>query len=65
MSLNYLRFDNPLESGYGYTEQTRQDELQFVYPHGLFDISYVERHPPGHGRCICRVGVTPDDSASR
>ena len=46
MGLNYLRFDNPLETGYGYTEQIHQDYLQFVYPHGLFDISYVERHPP-------------------
>lgn len=46
MSLNYLRFDDPLETGYGYTEQMHQDGLQFVYPHGLFDISYVKRHPP-------------------
>ncbi|HET9466663.1 MAG TPA: hypothetical protein VFO71_14090 [Gemmatimonadales bacterium] len=46
MSLNYMRFDDPLETGYGYTEQMHQAELQFVYPHGLFDISYVERHPP-------------------
>ncbi len=45
-TVNYLRFDNPLETGYGYTEQTRQTSLQFVYPHGLFDISYVTRHPP-------------------
>jgi hypothetical protein len=44
--VNYLRFDNPLETGYGYTEQTRQTYLTFVYPHGLFDISYVTRHPP-------------------
>ncbi len=44
--VNYLRFDNPLETGYGYTEQTRQTYLTFVYPHGLFDIGYVTRHPP-------------------
>ncbi len=46
LGLNYLRFDDPLQTGYGYTEQLHQDYLQFVYPHGLFDISYVERHPP-------------------
>jgi hypothetical protein len=46
MLLNYLRFDSPFETGYGYTEQLRQDYLQFVYPHGLFDISYIQRHPP-------------------
>jgi hypothetical protein len=43
--VNYLRFENPLETGYGYTEQTRQTYLQFVYPHGLFDISYMKLHP--------------------
>jgi len=46
MSLNYMRFDDPFETGYGYTEQMHQDSLQHVYPHGLFDISYVKRHPP-------------------
>jgi len=53
--VNYLRFDNPLETGYGYTEQLHQNYLTFVYPHGLFDgpdniishfhDSYVRRHP--------------------
>lgn len=53
--VNYLRFDNPLETGYGYTEQLHQNYLGFVYPHGLFDNpsnvisdfreSYVRRHP--------------------
>jgi hypothetical protein len=46
LTLNYLRFDNPFESGYGYTEQLYQDHLQFVYLHGLFDVSYITRHPP-------------------
>ena len=47
MATNYLRFDDPLETGYGYTEQTRQTDLVgLVYQHGLFDLSYVERHPP-------------------
>ncbi len=47
MAANYLRFDDPLESGYGYTQQTRETNLQgLVYQHGLFDLSYVERHPP-------------------
>ncbi len=44
--VNYLRFGDPTETGYGYTEQLYQDHLQSVYPHGLFDISYVTRHPP-------------------
>jgi len=43
--VNYLRFDNPLETGYGYTEQLHQDYLSLVYSHGLFDLSYVTRHP--------------------
>jgi hypothetical protein len=41
-----MRFDNPTETGYEYGEQLYQDHLQFVYNHGLFDISYVTRHPP-------------------
>jgi hypothetical protein len=41
-----MRFDSPFESGYGYTEQLYQDSLQFVYNHGLFDLSYIQRHPP-------------------
>ena len=44
--LNYVRYDNPLESGYGYTEQLYQSSLGFVYPHGLFSLSYITRHPP-------------------
>jgi hypothetical protein len=47
MAVNYLRFNDALETGYGYTEQTRQANLEAsVYQHGLFDLSYVERHPP-------------------
>ncbi len=47
MLANYLRFDDPLESGYGYTQQTRETALKgLVYQHGLFDLSYIERHPP-------------------
>ncbi len=47
MVANYMRFDDPLETGYGYTEQTRQTNLEgLVYQHGLFDLSYIERHPP-------------------
>ena len=44
--VNYLRFDDPLETGYGYTEQSYQTHLiGSVYQHGLFDVSYVTRHP--------------------
>ncbi|MEO7666806.1 MAG: hypothetical protein ABIU97_07220 [Dehalococcoidia bacterium] len=46
LTLNYLRFDSPFESGYGYTEQLYQGSLQGVYNHGLFDLSYIQRHPP-------------------
>ncbi|MEK7248140.1 MAG: hypothetical protein AAB092_06665, partial [Chloroflexota bacterium] len=46
MYVNYARFDSPFETGYGYTEQIHQDFLKVVYPHGLFDVSYIERHPP-------------------
>jgi hypothetical protein len=47
---NYLRYDNPLESGYGYTEQLYQTSLSVgpdsVYAHGLFSLKYITRHPP-------------------
>ena len=46
LALNYMRFDNPFESGYNYTEQLYQDGLQHVYNKGLFDLSYIQRHPP-------------------
>ncbi len=45
-AFNYLRFGNPLESGYSYSEQVHQPQLAFVYSHGIFDISYVRRHIP-------------------
>ncbi|HVP06078.1 MAG TPA: hypothetical protein VMT90_10425 [Dehalococcoidia bacterium] len=44
--VNYLRFDNPLESGYTYGEQFHQDYLQPIFNKGTFDLSYVSRHPP-------------------
>ena len=44
--LNYVRFDNPLESGYNYSEQVHQTFLQQVYPHGILHTSYIPRHPP-------------------
>jgi hypothetical protein len=44
--LNYLRFDNPLETGYGYTEQAYQTKHQSLFSHGLFSLSYITRHPP-------------------
>lgn len=44
MAVNYLRFDNPFESGYRYTEQLYQSRLRGVYDYGLFDISYIARH---------------------
>jgi hypothetical protein len=43
---NYLRFDNPLESGYLYGEQVTQPELAWLYTDGVFDITYIPRHIP-------------------
>jgi len=42
---NYLRFDTPFETGYGYTEQAFQDFQKPLYTHGLFDIRYMPKHP--------------------
>jgi hypothetical protein len=44
MAVNELRFNNPFESGYNYTEQYYQTGLRSVFDHGLFDISYIPRH---------------------
>ncbi|MGH9199083.1 MAG: hypothetical protein ACRD1T_25560, partial [Acidimicrobiia bacterium] len=43
---NYLRFENPLDSGYYHSEQMKQAALASVYNHGPFHYSYVERHIP-------------------
>lgn len=42
---NYIRFDTPLETGYGYTEQGFQDFQKSLYTHGLFDVRYMVKHP--------------------
>jgi hypothetical protein len=44
--LNYVRYDNPLESGYNYVESAHQTYLSHMYSHGTFDLTYIERHPP-------------------
>lgn len=44
--VNYLRFDNPLEGGYSFGEQVHQEELAWLYNHGVFNLSYIPRHPP-------------------
>lgn len=46
LAFNYLRFDNPLESGYVYGEQVTQPELAWLYTDGVFDITYIPRHIP-------------------
>jgi len=43
---NYARFENPLESGYSHGEQVHQEHLQWLYNHGTFHPSYIQRHPP-------------------
>jgi len=42
--VNYLRFGSPFESGYSYGEQVYQDNLTWVYVHGLFSPQYWSRH---------------------
>jgi len=42
---NYLRFDTPIETGYGYTEQAFQDFQKPLYTHGQFDVRYMVKHP--------------------
>jgi uncharacterized membrane protein len=44
--VNFLRFNNPLETGYNLSEQIYQTNLAGVYSHGIFDISYIARHIP-------------------
>lgn len=44
MVLNALRFGNPLESGYSYTEQLFQISSQGTYVYGIFDPRYIARH---------------------
>ena len=44
--VNFLRFDNPFESGYGLSDQVHHLSLAYVYNHGVFDISYIPRHIP-------------------
>ncbi|HUF54556.1 MAG TPA: hypothetical protein VMR52_12405 [Dehalococcoidia bacterium] len=46
LTVNYLRFDNPLESGYNYSEQVHQDRFQELFKHGILDPRYITRHPP-------------------
>ena len=44
--LNYLRFSNPLESGYHFSEQVHQEQLAWLFNHGVFHITYIPRHIP-------------------
>jgi hypothetical protein len=44
MTVNVLRFGDPLESGYRYGEQVHQVGLRDVYEHGLFALHYLTRH---------------------
>ena len=43
---NYLRFENPFDSGYFHSEQYKQVETAHVYNHGPFHLSYIDRHIP-------------------
>ena len=44
--LNALRFGNPFETGYAFSEQVHQVHLRHVYEHGIFDFSHIARHMP-------------------
>ncbi len=44
--LNYLRFSNPLESGYSFSEQVHQEELAWLFNRGVLHITYIPRHIP-------------------
>lgn len=46
LTINYLRFDDPLESGYNYGEQVHQTAFQELFKHGTLDPRYITRHPP-------------------
>lgn len=46
LAANYLRYDNPLESGYNYVESSHQLYLRHLYNEGSFDLGYIGRHPP-------------------
>jgi hypothetical protein len=42
--LNELRFGNPFESGYSYSEQFHQASLAFRWPYGIFSPAYIPDH---------------------
>jgi hypothetical protein len=44
MAINALRFGNPFETGYSYTEQIYQISLHHTYVYGIFDPRYIARH---------------------
>jgi len=47
--VNYLRFDNPFETGYNLSEQiyqTNEPGLAATYANGIFNLSYIPRHIP-------------------
>lgn len=43
---NYLRFEDPLNTGYSVWRDYLGSELDYLLPEGLFDISYVSRNIP-------------------
>jgi hypothetical protein len=48
-AVNYLRFDNPFETGYNLSEQIYQindPSLAATYNQGIFNLSYIARHIP-------------------
>jgi hypothetical protein len=44
MTVNELRFGNPFENGYDYSEEFHQISLQPFWDHGIFSVSYIARH---------------------
>lgn len=58
MLINALRFGNPFESGYSYTEQVYQTGLNWVYTYGIFDPRYIVRHVQVFWEAMPNVATT-------
>lgn len=44
LAVNWLRFDNPFESGYNYSEEFHQIDLKWRWEYGLLHPAYIPRH---------------------
>jgi hypothetical protein len=44
LAVNYLRFGSPFESGYNYSEEFHQIDLQWRWPYGVLHPAYIPQH---------------------